>query len=482
MGGQRCMSYGGYGNLRAIESGNDVMASGDISPSLSLRQRAVSASAWNLGALVASQAMRLGGNLVMTRLLMPEMFGIMVISTTVAVILGLLSDIGLRQNIIQSKRGDDPVFLNTAWTVQILRGFALCLLSLLVAGLAWLAQIFSLWPADSTYAAPELPLVLAVTSVSAVIYGFQSTKVAVAFRTFQQRKVVLTELYAQGAGLLVMFGVGYLTGSIWSLVASSLVSAVVTIILGHTWLHGPSNRLQWDQSALKELVAFGRWIMLSSAVGVLAMQGDRIWFGGSMSAAELGIYSIAILLLGAIELGTRRLVSAVALPAFSEAVRSDDIERLRKIYYRFRLVFDIALLFACGFLLTASPLIVGWMYDSRYEGAGKMLAVLSLSFITLRFTLAHQVWIALGLTKYQAIDNIIRFASLCVLLPILLSVGGINYAIWGVALHSLPTILLIYYINRRLGLFDIGYELFVLPVLCAGAVVGVLAVQIFSLF
>jgi O-antigen/teichoic acid export membrane protein len=461
-----------HGNLLAINSGTDIMASGDISASLSLRRRAISAGSWNLGALVVSQVMRLGGNLVMARLLVPEMFGIMVISTTVAVILGLLSDIGLRQNIIQSKRGDDPVFLNTAWTVQILRGFILCFLSLLVAGFVWLAQVFSLWPAGSTYATPELPLVLAITSISAIIYGFQSTKVALAFRVFQQRKVVLTELFAQLAALLVMFVVGYLTGSIWSLVASSLVSAVVTILLGHIWLYGPPNRLQWDKSALRELVTFGRWIMLSSAVGVLATQGDRIWFGGSMSAAELGIYSIAILLLGAIELGTGRIVSAVALPAFSEAVRSNNLERLRKLYYRFRLVVDLALLFACGFLFTASPLIIGWLYDARYEGAGSMLAILSLSFFTLRFTLAHQAWLALGLTKYQAVDNVIRFLSLCVLLPVLLSMGGISYAIWGVALHRLPTLFLVVYINRRLGLLDIKRELVVLPMLGVGVLCG----------
>lgn len=476
------MSYGGYGNLRAIESGNDVMASGDISPSLSLRQRAISASAWNLGALVASQAMRMGGNLVMTRLLMPEMFGIMVISTTVAVILGLLSDIGLRQNIIQSKRGDDPTFLNTAWTVQILRGFALCILSLSVAGLAWSAQIFSLWPADSTYAAPELPLVLAVTSISAVIYGFQSTKVAVAFRTFQQRKVVLTELYAQFAGLLMMFFVGYLTGSIWSLVASSLLSAVVTIVLGHAWLHGPSNRLQWDKSALKELVAFGRWVLLSSAVGVLAAHGDRIWFGGSMSAAELGVYSVAVLILGAFEIGVRRLVAAVALPALSEVARTGDTLRLRALYYRFRLVIDLALLFVCGLLLTLSPLIIGWLYDARYAGAGSMLAILSLSLFTLRFTLAHQVWLALGLTKYLAMDNIIRLVSLWSLLPVLLALGGTTYAIWGVALYALPTVFLILYINRRLGLFDIKRELLVLPTLGVGALCGMGFSQVLAWF
>lgn len=448
------------------------MQSGDLSPSSSLSRRAKSAGVWNLGALVASQGIRLGGNLIMARLLAPEMFGVMVIATTVSVVLALLSDMGLRQNIIQSKRGTDPVFLNTAWTVQILRGCVLFAVLLLLAGFAWFAQVINLSPAGSTYAAPELPLVLAVTGFTAIINGFQSTKLALAFRSFQQNKVVLIELAAQIVGLLVMLGIGYLTGSIWSLVAAGVVAAMVSTLLGHLWLQGPNNRLQWDSSAFKELIAFGRWVLLSSAVGVLAAHGDRIWFGGSMSAAELGVYSIAVLILGAIETGVRKLAAAVALPAFSEVARTDDAVRLRPLYYRFRLVIDLVLLFACGLLLTLSPLIIGWLYDARYAGAGSMLAILSLSFFILRFTVVHQVWLALGLTKYLAVDNIIRFVSLWTLLPLLLALGGTTYAIWGVALYTLPTVFLILYINRRLGLLDIKRELVVLPMLGVGALCG----------
>ncbi len=454
------------------------MPSGDLSPSSSLGRRARSAGAWNLGALVASQGIRLGGNLIMARLLVPEMFGVMVIATTVAVVLALLSDMGLRQNIIQSKRGDDPAFLNTAWTVQILRGFILFALSLLVAGFAWFAQAINLSPAGSTYAAPELPLVLAVTGFTAVINGFQSTKLALAFRSFQQNKVVLIELAAQIIGLLVMLGIGYFTGSIWSLVAAGLVAALVGTVLGHLWLQGPDNRLQWDGPALKELIAFGRWVLLSSAVGVLAIHGDRIWFGGSISAAELGVYSIAVLMLGAIEVGVHRLAAAVALPALSEVARTGDAARLRALYYRFRLLIDLALLFACGLLLTLSPLIIGWLYDARYAGAGSMLAILSLSFFTLRFTLAHQAWLAVGLTKYLAVDNSIRFVSLWTLLPLLLALGGANYAVWGVALHALPTLILVVYVNRRLGLFNVWRELVVLPMLGVGALFGELLMML----
>lgn len=456
------------------------MVSAGISQSQSLRRRAISAGAWNLGALVASQIIRLGGNLVMARLLMPEMFGIMVIATTVAVVLGLLSDIGLRQNIIQSKRGDDPVFLNTAWTVQILRGFVLFSVSLLLACLVWGAQVVGIWPVDSTYNAPLLPMVLALTSITAVISGFGSTKVAVAFRTFQQNKLVTIEIAAQLIGLLVMLGIGYFSRSIWALVAAGLVSAMVSTVLGHLWIRGANNRLQWDVCALKELVSFGRWMLLSSAVGVLAMQGDRILFGGSMSAAELGVYSIAVLMLGAIETGVQRLIGAVALPAFCEAARTGDSARLRNLYYRFRLILDLVLLFACGFLLIVSPLIIGWLYDARYAGAGHMLAILSLSLFTLRFTLAHQAWLALGLTKFQAMDNIIRFISLWALLPLLLIIGGAEYAMWGVALYSLPTLFLVVSVNRGLNLFDIRRELVVLPMLVVGAVFGVSFNYIFS--
>jgi O-antigen/teichoic acid export membrane protein len=444
----------------------------DLSPTLGLRKRAISAGAWNLGALVTSQAFRLGGNLIMARLLMPEMFGIMMIAITVSLVLHMLSDVGLRQNIIQSPRGDDPVFLNTIWTVQIVRGFILFASTLLLAALAWFAQTLNLWSPNSTYAAPELPLVLAVTGFSAIIVGFQSTKVDLAVRAFQQKKVVLTDFASQIVGLLVMLAIGYFTRSIWSLVIAGLVQSMVNTLLGHFWFEGPSNRLQWERSALDELVGFGRWILLSSAVGVLAMYGDRVWFGGSMTAGELGVYSIAVLILGAVQLALQKVVGAVALPAFSEASRTNDTVRLHALYYRLKLMLDLACLFLCGLFWTGSPLLIGILYDERYAQAGNMMAILSLSFFTMRYMLANQVWIALGLTKYQAIDNIIRVVSLWVLLPLLLAIGGVKYAIWGAALYTFPTLILVFYVNCRLGMFSLKRELVVLPMLAVGALCG----------
>ncbi|MEG0858082.1 MAG: polysaccharide biosynthesis protein, partial [Pseudomonas sp.] len=57
--------------------------------------------------------------------------------------------------------------------------------------------------------------------------------------------------------------------------------------------------------------------------------------------------------------------------------------------------------------------------------------------------------------------------------------GGVNYAIWGVALHTFPTLVLIVYVNRKLGIFDLKRELAVLPIVAVGALCGAMATSFF---
>lgn len=449
------------------------MASGGSLPLSSLRGRVMSAGAWSLGALVVGQALRLGGNLIMARLLVPEMFGVMLIATTVSVVLALFSDIGLRQNIIQSRRGEDPVFLNTAWTLQVLRGFVLYGLTLLVAAGTWLAQQWQWVPTGSAYAATELPGVLAATGLSAVIMGFQSTKLALAYRHFQQGRVAACELAGQVCGLVVMLGLGWWTQSIWSLVCAGLVSALVVSLASHLWIAGPANRLHWDAASVGELVRFGRWILLSSVLGVLAANGDRLWLGGVMSAGQLGVYSIAILLLGALETAVHKLAAAAVLPTLSRAARAGDMPGMRRAYWRLRLLLDSALLFVCGLLFMMGPLLVGWLYDTRYAEAGQMFSILACSLFALRYLVAQQLWLALGRSRYLAWDNLLRFLCLWLALPLLLLTGGdAQSAVWVVALHRLPSVLLALLVDRRLGVSGGWRELAVLPALGLGLLAG----------
>ena len=92
----------------------------------------------------------------MTRLLVPEMFGLMSIVSVLIMGLSLFSDLGLRPSIIQSKRGRDERFLNTIWSFQIIRGFSIWGVSVLVAIGVYIGQILLWMPANTVYAEPLL--------------------------------------------------------------------------------------------------------------------------------------------------------------------------------------------------------------------------------------------------------------------------------------------------------------------------------------
>ena len=80
-----------------------------------------------------SQFLRLAGNLVLWRLLYAEAFGLMAIVNVFMQGLAMFSDVGIGPSIIQNERGDDPDYLDTAWTIQALRGGALFVIAVIFA-------------------------------------------------------------------------------------------------------------------------------------------------------------------------------------------------------------------------------------------------------------------------------------------------------------------------------------------------------------
>ena len=99
----------------------------------SLGQRVLRSSVVTIAGYGFNQVVRLGSNLILTRLLFPEAFGLMALVNVFMMGVVLLSDLGISQSVMQSKRGDDPVFLDTAWTVQIVRGSILTVVAVVAS-------------------------------------------------------------------------------------------------------------------------------------------------------------------------------------------------------------------------------------------------------------------------------------------------------------------------------------------------------------
>jgi O-antigen/teichoic acid export membrane protein len=341
-----------------------------------LKQRAIKASIWTVGSHVASQGIRLATNLIMTRLLVPEMFGVMSIVNVVIVGLALFTDLGLSQSIIQNKRGDNPIFLNTVWSVQIIRGIIIWSVSVLISIALYLAGKSGVLTYNTVYADPLLPWIIPVVSLSVLFAAFEPTWTSTASRRLEQAKITMIELASQIVSILVMLVWVSLNKSIWALVAGSLSVSIVRNFIVYYVVPGESNKWELEREAVKEILHFGKWIFASSIVGFLFMNGDRLLLGGLITTQELGVYTIAFFIASSITQITGRLFGNVAFPVLSEAARLRP-EQLIDVYYRFRFLFDIGLLFFAGLFFVTGSLIIRILYDSRYADAGHMLEILS---------------------------------------------------------------------------------------------------------
>ena len=407
----------------------------------------------------------------MTRLLVPEMFGLMSIVSVFIMGLSLFSDLGLKQSIIQSKRGRDERFLNTIWSFQIIRGFSIWGFSILVAIAVLMAQRLLWMPANTVYAEPLLPYIIPVSTLSMIISAFEPTWTSLASRDLQQARLIKIELICQITGVIVMVLMAFYTRSIWALVLGSLISGITRSIIVNFVIKEKRNHFEIDKAYISEIFHFGKWIFLSSIIGFLAMNGDKLLLGGLISTKDLGVYNIASFMIGAVATIVARLLGGVAYPALSETVRDRPYD-LQRIYYRFRLPFDAGIMFLAGLLFVSGQTIIHLLYDSRYADAGWMLNVLALSLIALRYNLADQSYLALGKPKMMTMLTLIRTVALFVFLPIAYHQFGLHGAIWAIVASYFSSFPMAIYYKKTHQLLDVKKELITLPMIFLGIACG----------
>ena len=434
-----------------------------------LKSRMLRAAGWMAGSSATSQLLRLASNLVLTRLLVPEAFGLVAAVNTLYLVLVLFSDLGVWQSVVKSDRGHDPRFLGTAWSVQMLRGAALALVVLATAGgLHAAAGAF----ADGTvYADPRLPPMMAALAVCALLQGAESMKLALAQRELSGGLVARLELGSQIVAAVATIALAVATRSAWALVAGTILSALARTLASHLALPGRSPRPCWDRDCAGELVGFGRWILLSSIIGCLAANGERILLAGSFDAATFGVFTIASALLAAVAGVYGTINGHVIFPSLSHALRTDPAHLLR-IVARVQQVADLFLGGLAGALVILGPWIVRLLYDARYHEAGWMLQCLGLGLLAMRHQVIEQLMFARGQSGWVSANNALRLLGLLAFIPAGFALAGEAGAIAGVVLSQFASWPLSLWFKRKHGLLAWSTERWWLPAFVAGAAIG----------
>jgi O-antigen/teichoic acid export membrane protein len=412
-----------------------------------LGERAARAGMWSIGGYIAAQGLRLLSNLLLTRLLFAEAFGLMALVSVFLQGLALFSDIGAGPVIIQSKRGDQPDFLNTVFTVQVMRGAALWLLACIGA------QPFALF-----YDQPILAAVLPIAGLNALASGFNSTKVFSANRRLSLARISVLEVVSQAVGIAGMVIWALLSPTVWALVCGGLLTAVAKAVLSHVILPGPNNRFHWDRGVANEMFSFGRWIFLSTALTFLGSQSDRLIFGKLVSLHTLGLYNIALMLATLPPSAFGRLANTVVLPVLSRAFEQGGDPT--PAYHRARRPIMLAGGWLSSCMIAGGPLIIMVLYDHRFIPAGWMLRILAIGawLAALEATVSPAL-VALGKPKWNAIGNGTKLVGILVFIPIGHAIGDFGGALLALAAADLVRVGVVWFGAYRLKLRDFKQDI-----------------------
>jgi len=414
----------------------------------SIREKALSSSFWSLFSYGSGQVIRLMRSLILTRLLFPEAFGLVALTNIFITGAEMFSDIGLRPNIIRSERGEDPVFLNTAWTLKIIRGVLL-----------WLIMCLMAWPISHFYQDERLLLLIPVIGLETLISSFSSTSISVLYRRMQLKTVKLFALSLGIFGTIVTILLAWYYQSVWAIVFGGLIGTTVATILSHFILPGPKNHFAWDKEVARSLFSFGKWIFVSTFFTFLAMQVDRIILGKLLTLEFLGIYSIAIMYSELPKQLVARISREILYPLYSRLNREPGVNTLSKIIK----IRWLTIMFCGAFLallISVGDLFILFIYDERYHAASLYFPFLAFGiwFYVLGQTVSPAI-LALGKPQYSALGNFLRFAMIGIGFPLAYGMYELKGIVVLMMFVALPQHLAMAYGLKRQGLSVIGQDI-----------------------
>lgn len=313
----------------------------------------------------ATLLLRLGGNIVLTRLLDPHAFGVVGVIISVMMALAMLSDLGFFDFVIRHKRGGDRRFLDVIWTIRLGQSI-----------LQSLAMFLAAWPIALFLGKPELAWPIAATAPLFILNALCPMTLLLAQREGRVRKTCTIELATIAGQIGTNLALTLVMPDYRALIIGLYVGALVRSILTLLMLEGGALPA-WDRGIAREFLGFSRWILPSTLLTLLITQSDKFLFARLFSVADFGVYMLPVNLALAVQPFGRNYVDRYFFPLVSRSWR-DAPDALAGIFYGPRMRFYLLLFAGLGFGMGIAPALFRLLFDHRYEYGWIYLSVLLL--------------------------------------------------------------------------------------------------------
>ncbi len=274
---------------------------------------------------VAAKGLAFLSKMILVRLLVPEEMGLMVLVLSLTALFETLTEVGIKQSVIQNKDGAKSEYLNTAWWFQSVRALGLYVVAFAVA-----PSLCRFYFADKPevlahHAWPELYLLVRVAFLSILFNGLVSPRAHVLEKEFRFGKAVFLMQGSAilGAGITIVLA--FALRNVWAMVIGFASMTLLRCLLSFI-LCPFLPRLSFDRDSFRSLYKFARGIFGSPILTYIAFNADVLVAGKIVTPQLLGMYGMALALAGIPRELFARIIGPVLLPAFAK--KQDDHKTL----------------------------------------------------------------------------------------------------------------------------------------------------------
>ena len=389
----------------------------------------------------ASMALRLLNSLIFAYIFLPSYFGLLSLVTAIIVGLYLFTHLGLQDNVVQNPRGDEASFVNTAWTIEYIRGYVIAVACCILA-----------WPVSHFYRQPLMFPVLPVLGLGCIITGHVSPVTLSMARHLRVRELTMLELFNQFVTCLVTVVWALFSPTIWALVGGRVVAEAIRCAATYWFKPFTLPKFAWDRSAVHAIVKFGKWIMLGTALTFLASQSDKLILGKLFTLTLLGLYGVAYSMSDIPRQIISQFCNKVGFPFLS---RFQDLPRpeYRAQFLKYRKLVLLGGAVLLAFVVCVGDLFIRLVYNHRYHDAAWMVGILAVGlWHTLLYSTISPAIFALQRSHYNAFAQAVYCVTLFASLPWGFHHYGIVGVLVTVAAADLPMYFCFQYAALREGI------------------------------
>ena len=274
---------------------------------------------WISLATMVSRSINIISAIILSRILLPEDFGLMAMATSIIAFSQGTTQAGTESALIQ-KGGTIDDYLNSAWIIELARHLVL------------FCTIFVLAPFLSRYFNDDrLLVIIRVISFSFIFYGIKNIGVIHFRKSLDFKKQFIFEIIPLVIYVVVVIGLAYYLRNVWALVIANMLNSIIICSLSYI-IHPFRPKYTFSAKHAKKLLHFGKWIFVGSLLNMLREQGTNMFIGKSFGISTLGHYSRATTFSTIIFQQITAILWKVGYPAFS--LIQDDTDKIRTAYLR----------------------------------------------------------------------------------------------------------------------------------------------------